>query len=137
MTQPGFPDTLATVIGALNAALPLAYVGDELPATATLENRLPVVLVQDIPGGAEHIPWQAATGPLTDVFAFDIYILGRSRAEVRDLAARVRGIIWSLHYNTTVGVRKIIEESGFSRIPDFNPRIKREHAEYTFHIRRH
>lgn len=137
MTQPGFPDTLATVIGALNAALPLAYVGDELPAAAALENRLPIVLIQDVPGGAEDIPWQAATGPLTDVFSFDIYILDLNRAKTRELARRVRGIIYSLLWNTDVGVRRIVEESGFSRVPDWNPRVKREHAEYTFHIRRH
>lgn len=31
MTDNGFPDALEKVIGALNTALPLAYVGDELP----------------------------------------------------------------------------------------------------------
>ena len=136
MTDQGFPDTLATVIGALNAALPLAYVGDELPPATALEQRLPIVQVVDLPGGNRSMPWQAATGPLIDVVSLDFYVLERSREKSRDLAARVRGIIFSLPWNVDVGVTKVIEESGFSRIDDWNPRVKREHGEYTFHVGR-
>lgn len=137
MTQAGFPDTLKNIIDALNAALPLAYVGDELPPSTALERRLPIVLVQDVPGGADDIPWQAATGPLTDIFSADFYVLASNRRDSRELAARVRGIIWSLLWNDTVGARHIVERSGWSRVPDWNPNVKREHAEYDFHISRH
>lgn len=137
MTQPGFPDSLKTIIDAVNAALPLAYVTDELPKSTALEQKLPIVLIQDIPGSSRDVPWQAATGPLTDVFSADFYVLANSRRASRELAARLRGIIWSLLWNDTVGVRHIVEQSGFSRIPDWNERVKREHAEYDFHICRH
>lgn len=136
MTDNGFPDALEKVIGALNTALPLAYVGDELPAQTALENRLPIVLVQDVPGGSKHLPWQAATGPLTDVFAADFYILAKSRAQSRDLAARVRGILFSLVWRNDIAIHRVIEESAFSRAPDWNPRVKREHGEYAFEIGR-
>lgn len=136
MSNAGFPDTLETVITALATALPLAYVADELPPAAALENRLPIVQVVDLPGTSRNVPWQAATGPLTDVVSLDIYILDSSREKSRDLAARVRGILWSLHWNDQVGLTQVIENSGFSRIEDWNPRVKREHGEYTFHIRR-
>ena len=136
MTDNGFPDALEMVIGALNTALPLAYVGDELPAQTALENRLPVVLVQDVPGGHRALPWQAATGPLIDVFSADFYILAKSRAESRDLAARVRGILFSLVWRTDIDIKRVIEESAFSRATDWNPRVKREHGEYHFEIGR-
>lgn len=136
MSNAGFPDSLETIITALQAALPLAYVADELPPGAALENRLPIVQVVDVPGTSTNVPWQAATGPLTDIVSFDFYVLDRSREKSRELAARVRGILWSLHWNEQVNCTKVVEVSGFSRIPDFNPRVKREHAEYRFHIRR-
>ena len=136
MSNAGFPDSLQTVIAALQAALPLAYVADELPPATALENKLPIVHVVDLPGTSRNVPWQAATGPLTDVVSFDFYVLDKSREKSRDLAARVRGILWSLLWNEQFGATKIIEESSFSRIADWNPRVKREHGEYTFHIRR-
>ncbi|AXH49655.1 tail terminator [Gordonia phage Frokostdame] len=136
MTDNGFPDALEKVIGALNTALPLAYVGDELPPQTALENRLPIVLVQDVPGGSQAVPWQAGGGPLIDVFAADFYILGRNREQSREYAARTRGILFSLVYRDDIEIKKVIEVSAFSRATDFNPRVKREHGEYHFHIGR-
>lgn len=136
MTDNGFPDALEKVIGALNAALPLAWVGDELPAQTALEQRLPIVLVQDVPGGSRAIPWQAGGGPLIDVFAADFYILAKTREQSREYARRVRGIIFSLVWRDDIEIKRVIENSAFARATDFNPRVKREHGEYAFEIGR-
>ncbi|QMU19003.1 hypothetical protein [Gordonia rubripertincta] len=136
MSDNGFPDPLEKIIGALNTGLPLAYVGDTLPAQTALDQRLPVVLVQDIPGGSKHLPWQVGGGPLTDVFAADFYILGKTREQSREYARRVRGILFSLVYRDDIEIRRVIENSAFARATDWNTKIKREHGEYAFEIGR-
>ncbi|GAC71030.1 hypothetical protein [Gordonia soli] len=136
MTDAGFPDSLFEVIRALDTALPLAYVGDELPPQTALEQRLPIVLVLDVPGSHAAMPWQAGGGPLIDIFAADFYVLAATRERSRDLAARVRGILFSLVWNVDCNVKHVSEDSAFSRAPDFNPRVKREHGEYSFRVGR-
>lgn len=136
MTDTSFPDSLDTVIAAVAAALPRAYVADEAPPETVFEKRLPVVLIRDLPGGADDVPWQSATGPLTDVFAIDVDVYSTSREQCREYSRRLRGILYSLMWNSTIGATSVREVVGFARRPDHNARIKRDGAEFEFRIRR-
>lgn len=123
-------DPLADVIGYLAARLPGCYVADTAPAETAFERHLPVVLVRDLPGGNEDVPWQAATGPLTEVFAFDVDVYGKTREQCRDLSRSLRGLLYAMTLDPVVRASHVAEVVGFARRPDHNPRIMRDGAEY-------
>ncbi|MCF8605152.1 hypothetical protein L5I01_17495 [Gordonia sp. HY442] len=123
-------DVLADVIGYLEPRLTGCYVSDTAPAETAFDRHLPVVLIRDLPGGGEDIPWQAAAGPLTDVFAFDVDIYATTREQCRDLSRHIRGLLYAMTLDPEVNAKNITEVVGFSRRPDHNPRILRDGAEF-------
>jgi hypothetical protein len=129
-------DELKLIIDRVAQYFPGCYVSDTLPPSTSLEAKLPIIQIVDLPGGDWLTPWQAGQGPLISVFACDIYIFGTKRSETRALAENVQRVLWRLAGDPFVGVTKVVTESGFSRATDWNPRVLREHGEFSIHVRR-
>lgn len=123
-------DPLADVIDFVAARLPECYVADEAPPETSFDQRLPVVLIRDLPGGVDDTPWQSALGALTEVFAFDVDVYASSREGCREISRKLRRILAAMIVDPTVAARSVTEVVGFARRPDHNKYIVRDGAEY-------
>ncbi|KXT55927.1 hypothetical protein Y710_16390 [Gordonia sp. QH-12] len=123
-------DPLADVIAYVEPRLPDCYVADEAPPETAFEKRLPVVLIRDLPGGVDDMPWQSAFGALTEVFAFDVDVYAARREDCRAISRKLRRILAAMILDPNVAARSVTEVVGFARRPDHNKYIVRDGAEY-------
>lgn len=121
------PDVLRIVIHELAERIDV-WVADVLPLPADLEDNLPMVVVDEVPGASQMLPWQA-TGPELRALGVDIDVLGQSRAQTRPVRERIDQIMRALP-NLGVGITQVKPASTFHTRPDFNQTVRRVGAEY-------
>lgn len=130
-----FPDPLAIMVTELTAQLDGIWVADRLPDP--LEDDLPAVWINPLPGGSLHVPWNDSA-PLADNPSFDIDILARASdgpKALNDLAARVRQALFAIP-TLSVPVVSVTEDVALSKRPDWNPRTLRVGGEYALTLSR-
>ena len=120
-------DVLRVVIRELAARLDV-WVADVLPMPDELDENLPMVVVDEVPGASKLLPWQS-DGPELRTLGVDIDVLGRSRAQTRPIREHVDQIMKALP-NLDVGITQVKPASTFHTRPDFNQTVRRVGGEY-------
>lgn len=120
-------DALRVVIQELSARLDV-WVADVLPTPDELDENLPLVVVDEVPGQSKLVPWQS-DGPELRTLGVDIDVLGRSRSQTRPVRERIDQIMKALP-NLNVGITQVTPASTFHTRPDFNQMIRRVGGEY-------
>lgn len=99
------------------------WVADHFPKALELENNLPAVCIDLLPGD-EVTPWGGEPGEvLGEVLALDVEVAGQSRAQATPIAHQVRMALHQLPHIEGSGVRWV-NAPRFSTREDINPFIK-------------
>lgn len=116
-------DVLRYVLTMVATALPEnTWVADSLPTPDELQQHLPCVIVDLLPGG-EMKAWGGSGFPLTDRFELDIDVIAASRAKAVPIGVAVRRMLHALP--NTSGVVVDVTAPAMSTRPDYNPHVKR------------
>ncbi|MFW9242844.1 hypothetical protein [Corynebacterium striatum] len=116
-------DILKFAIGAVTDVLGDVWVADHLPRADELEHMTPAVVIDLLPG-SELTPWGGDTGEnITDFIAFDVEVVGNSRAQCTPVADNVRAALHQLPYLEGSGV-KSVDCPRFSTREDINPTLR-------------
>lgn len=116
-------DVLKSAIVLVKEALGDVWVADHLPHADQLEDSLPAVVLDVLPG-EEQQGWGGQSGEqFLDLIPLDVEVLARSRAEATPVAARVRQLLHQLPFIEGTGV-KTVDCPRFSTREDINPQIR-------------
>lgn len=122
-------DVLKHVIERLSADLPGVWVADHLPPVAQMDDHLPAVVVDLLPG-TERLAWGGLGGPQFDGVNLDIDVFARSRSAAAPVADQVRALLHSLPADEDSPVLSV-DAPGFSTRPDYNPHVRRVGGDVT------
>lgn len=122
------PDVLRAVIQRLSAELDV-WVADVFPAADELEDNLPCVRVDEVPGTSRLIPWQVTGEAEIQELGIDIDVLGRSRHQTRGIRERIHKLMMTMPQDLAE-VTSVRAAATFHTRPDFNHLIRRVGAEY-------
>lgn len=90
-------DVLMKVIQVVADQMPGVVVGDALPPLDELEQQLPCVVIDILPGEEKAVAWGGDGFPVRlDGIALDIEVLARSRVQAMPVANRLRQVLHQL-----------------------------------------
>lgn len=117
-------DVLKQTIDVLAEALPGIWVADHLPPTEDLDDNLPCVVVDLLPGAARSTAWGSDDFPVRlDDVVLDCEVFAQSRGQAFPLAERVRLVLYQLPHIASTDVTSV--DCGiFTSREDLNPRVK-------------
>lgn len=116
-------DILKFAVTAVGQVLEGHWVADHLPPADLLDEQLPAVVIDLLPG-SEVVPWGGDTGEqVSDLIAFDVEVVGESRAQCTPVADRVRAALHQLPHIDGSGV-KSVDCPRFSTREDINPQLR-------------
>ena len=116
-------DILKFAIGAVSEVLGDVWVADRLPAADDLAANTPAVVIDLLPG-SEIVPWGGDSGEhISEYIAFDLEVVGASRAQCTPVADLVRAALHQLPFLEGSGV-KSVDCPRFSTREDINPQLR-------------
>lgn len=131
MNDRAWSDTLRMVIEMLSSTLPDATVADRMPPPGELDQQLPYVMVDLLPG-EEVVAW-GGHGPVRDFVVLDIDVFAASRALAHPTGVLIRQLMHNLPNYAGANVT-YVDCPGFSTRPDYNPHIRRLGVTVTLHV---
>lgn len=120
------------VLDKLAAHIDGAWISDTLPAHDTLEQNLPAILVEDMPGWTEGTPLGGA--PLVHEVAIDVTVYALDLATARDLGSVVERIVFAMVLDPATTVSHVSQPVTMHKRPDWNTRVKRVGAEFSLRV---
>lgn len=116
-------DILKFAIGAVSEVLGDVWVADHLPPADDLVANTPAVVIDLLPG-SEIVPWGGDSGEhISEYIAFDLEVMGASRAQCTPVADLVRAALHQLPFLEGSGV-KSVDCPRFSTREDINPQLR-------------
>lgn len=118
------PDMVLFVVEFLSENMPDVWVADALPPDEQLDEYLPCVVVDVLPGREVRDSWGGAGFPvMLDGVSLDLEVFARSRAQATPVAERVRLLMHQLPFIDGSQVTTV-ECPTFGSREDLNPRVK-------------
>lgn len=122
------PDVLRIIIDRLSEVTDV-WVADVLPPAGELDQHMPCVRVDELPGNTKLIPWQITGDMELQEIGIDIDVFGASRYETRQVREAIHRAMMTIP-NDIAAVTRVQAAATFHTRPDFNQMIRRVGAEY-------
>ncbi|MGN0097225.1 MAG: hypothetical protein ACI38U_14325 [Corynebacterium sp.] len=117
-------DILLQTINVLSEALPGTWVADQLPPAKDMDDNLPCVIVDILPGATKSTAWGGDGFPVRlDEVGLDIEVFAQSRGQATPLAEKVRALLYQLPHIAGTDVTAV-DCPVFATREDLNPRVK-------------
>ena len=117
-------DVLAKVIEVLHDAMPGVTIGDVLPEEHELDQALPCVVLDVLPGEEKSAAWGGEVFPVRlDVVPIDVEVFAKSRAQAAPVARQLRMFMHQLPHIAGTEVTSVVAPE-FGTREDLNPRVK-------------
>ena len=125
-------DAINTVLDKLADHISGAWIGEGMPPYDELEQNLPAIVIEDMPGFTDTVPLGGS--PLVHEIAIDVAIYAHDLAMARSLASAVERIVFALVLDAASNVSHVSQPVTMHKRPDWNARVKRVGGEFSLRV---
>ena len=125
-------DAINAVLDKLADHIENVWIGDELPPHDSLEQNLPAIIVEDMPGWTDTMPLGGS--PLVHEVAIDVTVCAREVTTARTLGAAVERILFAMVLDRSNAVSHVSQPVTMHKRPEWNARVKRVGAEFSLRV---